>query len=220
MGLRGLKFVPGVGLIAAGAMGLFDSVTGFNADEDAGFGESLGNAGSSLLNGLTFGLLGSSPEEIRAEAEAKSTEDKDVAKTLGVTPENVKLLEKMAGIGPGMEQVAGAFERINNLDNFSANVNAIQKDLDINELSQYNRNMQEIARSLEDMNKALAEDNKGLFGGGTGTSSADVIKNMGSGMGQELANQLNTTLGTMNATLIEIRDINRGHKRLTQELVD
>lgn len=65
---RGAKFIPGVGLIAAGAMGAFDAATGFNADPNAGFLESAGNAGSSVLNGLTFGLLGSSSAEIAAEA--------------------------------------------------------------------------------------------------------------------------------------------------------
>jgi len=208
-GLRGLKFVPGVGLVAAGAMGLFDSVSGFNADPNAGFGESLGNAGSSLLNGLTFGLLGSSPAEIKAEAAANAEtlppEDKDIAKTLGVTPENMKLLERMAGIGPGMERVASAFERIDKLDRFSDNVNAIQKGLDISELSKYNNNMQEIARSLEDMNKALAEDNKGLFGGGTGTAAADLVKKMnGSGPSTELLESLNNNMTTMKQSLSDI----------------
>lgn len=179
------------------------------------------------IGGLIGGTLGYFGGSAAGRALGSADEDgspsaaqNDMAENLGLTPEAIQRLEKMSGIGAGMERVAGAFERINNLENFAANVNAIQKDLDINELSQYNRHMQEIARSLEDMNKALAEDNKGLFGGGTGTAAADVIKNMGSGMGQEVANQLNTTLGAMNNTLIQIRDVNTAHKRLTQELVD
>lgn len=207
-GLRGLKFVPGVGLVAAGAMGLFDSVQGFNADPNAGFGESTLNAGSSLLNGLTFGLLGSSPEEIAANAAAKgevpTTEDKDIAETLGITSENMRLLERMSGIGPGMERVATAFERIDKLERFSENVNAIQKGLDISELSKYNNNMQEIARSLEDMNKALAEDNKGLFGG-TGVASADLLKKMGgSGPSADILESLNSNMTLMNTKLADI----------------
>jgi hypothetical protein len=179
------------------------------------------------IGGLIGGTLGYFGGSAAGRAIGSADEDgspsasqNDMAENLGLTPEAIQRLEKMSGIGAGMERVAGAFERINNLENFAANVNAIQKDLDINELSQYNRHMQEIARSLEDMNKALAEDNKGLFGGGSGTAAADVIKNMGSGMGQEVANQLNTTLGAMNDTLIQIRDVNTAHKRLTQELVD
>jgi hypothetical protein len=211
LGMRGLKFIPGVGLIAAGAMGIFDGAQGFSADPDAGVGESLGNAGSSILNGLTFGLLGSSPDEIAANAGTKpaaTAKDKDIAETLGVTPDTVKLLERMSGIGGGMERVASAFERIDKLERFSTNVNAIQKGLDINELSKYNRNMQEIAKSLEDMNKALAEDNKGLFGG-TGVASADVVKGMGSGMSEETGNNINTALGTMIGKLEAIRKTNK-----------
>ena len=126
-----------------------------------------------------------------------SATDKDVAETLGVTPDTVKLLERMSGIGGGMERVASAFERIDKLERFSTNVNAIQKGLDINELSKYNRNMQEIAKSLEDMNKALAEDNKGLFGG-TGVASADLLKKMGgSGPSAELIQSINSNMDTM-----------------------
>jgi len=72
LALRGAKFIPGVGLIAAGAMGLYDGAKGFSADPNAGIGESLGNAGSSIINGLSFGLLGSSPEEIAANAAENS----------------------------------------------------------------------------------------------------------------------------------------------------
>ena len=138
-----------------------------------------------------------------------SATDKDVAETLGVTPDTVKLLERMSGIGGGMERVASAFERIDKLERFSTNVNAIQKGLDINELSKYNRNMQEIAKSLEDMNKALAEDNKGLFGG-TGVASADVVKGMGgSGSSAELINSINSNMSDMNIHLKAIRATNK-----------
>jgi hypothetical protein len=133
-----------------------------------------------------------------------SATDKDVAETLGVTPDTVKLLERMSGIGGGMERVASAFERIDKLERFSTNVNAIQKGLDINELSKYNRNMQEIAKSLEDMNKALAEDNKGLFGG-TGVASADLLKKMGgSGPSAELIQSINSNMSEMKRHLSDI----------------
>ncbi len=64
--------------------------------------------------------------------------------------------------------------------------------------------MQEIARSLEDMNKALAEDNKGLFGG-TGVASADLLKKMGgSGPSADILESLNSNMTTMNRKLLEI----------------
>ncbi len=47
-------------------MSAYDAFQGFQADKNAGIGTRLMNAGSSALSGLTFGLLGSSPEEIAA----------------------------------------------------------------------------------------------------------------------------------------------------------
>jgi hypothetical protein len=64
--------------------------------------------------------------------------------------------------------------------------------------------MQEIAKSLEDMNKALAEDNKGLFGG-TGVASADLLKKMGgSGPSAELIQSINSNMDTMTKHLSDI----------------
>lgn len=47
-------------------MSAYDAFQGFQADKNAGLGTRLMNAGSSAVSGLTFGLLGSSPEEIAA----------------------------------------------------------------------------------------------------------------------------------------------------------
>jgi DNA repair exonuclease SbcCD ATPase subunit len=49
-------------------MGAFDAVRGFGADKEASTGQRLRNAGSSVLSGLTFGLLGKDASEISAEA--------------------------------------------------------------------------------------------------------------------------------------------------------
>jgi hypothetical protein len=170
----------------------------------------IGTAIGGLLGG-TLGYFGGSAagraimkDDGTVSTDTPSATDKDVAETLGVTPDTVKLLERMSGIGGGMERVASAFERIDKLERFSTNVNAIQKGLDINELSKYNRNMQEIAKSLEDMNKALAEDNKGLFGG-TGVASADLLKKMGgSGPSAELIQSINSNMDTMTKHLSDI----------------
>jgi len=70
MAARGAKFIPGVGWVLAGAMGIFDGVSGYNADPNAGFLESASNAGESIINGLTFGLFGRSSDEIAADAGA------------------------------------------------------------------------------------------------------------------------------------------------------
>jgi len=84
-GLGGIKFpkgkgmLKGAGKLAKGVLGkvaaplaigmaLFDGFKGFNADKDASLGDKFKNAGSSALNGLSFGLLGSSANTISANA--------------------------------------------------------------------------------------------------------------------------------------------------------
>lgn len=62
--------------LAAG-MALYDSYQGFNADTNASFGSKLMNAGSSALSGLTFGLLGSSADEIRARSQAGANDQQE-----------------------------------------------------------------------------------------------------------------------------------------------
>ena len=60
---------------------LYDAAKGFGADSSAGFGSKLLNAGSSALSGLSFGMLGSSAEEIKKRAEAGAGKLGDVATT-------------------------------------------------------------------------------------------------------------------------------------------
>ncbi len=134
LAMRGAKFIPGVGLIAAGAMGLFDGVSGFNADKDAGLGEKLGNAGSSLLNGLSFGLLGSSPEEIAAEAAEKG--DTAASPTSGP---NMNTPGAQLALVLSKEQIA-TMERVAkiNLDNFNLSLQTLL-DIDLRKISTLQR---------------------------------------------------------------------------------
>jgi len=87
-GSQGLSKILGgagslLGKVAAPlAIGMtaYDAFKGFTADKNASFGDKMMNAGSSALNGLTFGLLGSSPEEIAAKA-TKSKEKEEVSES-------------------------------------------------------------------------------------------------------------------------------------------
>ena len=67
MGL-GKGLLRKAGPLAALAFGAYDAFQGFNADPTADFGGKLKNAGSSVLSGLTFGMLGKDPSEIATEA--------------------------------------------------------------------------------------------------------------------------------------------------------
>ncbi len=117
LALRGAKFIPGVGLVAAGAMGLFDGYQGFNADPNAGFLESAGNAGSSIINGLSFGLLGSSPEEIAANAGGSSpasTTMNTPAGTSNIDALNSLDADSVIQYTTAMERLVEVLEKVNN----------------------------------------------------------------------------------------------------------
>jgi hypothetical protein len=53
-------------------MAIYQGFQGFNADKSAATGDKILNAGSSILSGLSFGLLGKDSDTIKAEADAKN----------------------------------------------------------------------------------------------------------------------------------------------------
>lgn len=67
----GARVLGKVAAPLAVGMAAYDGYQGFNADPNASTGRKLLNAGSSALNGLTFGLLGSSADEIATEAQTR-----------------------------------------------------------------------------------------------------------------------------------------------------
>jgi len=126
--LRGLKFIPGIGLVAAGGMGLYDGVKGFNADEDASFGEKLGNAGSSVLSGLTFGMLGKSADEIAAEDELSGG---DISQALDTSSNGVnKSKRQSVGLGQVFEiNAERVFLKANSMRQLQNENEVIRRDM-------------------------------------------------------------------------------------------
>lgn len=69
--LKGAKgFLGKAALPVAGAIAAYDAYKGFQADKDAPMTQRLKNAGSSALSGVTFGLLGTSADDIAAKKAA------------------------------------------------------------------------------------------------------------------------------------------------------
>lgn len=95
-------------------------------------------------------------------------------------------------------------DNIGKIDGFKTTIAGL-KELDTSGVSKYNDSIKDLNDTFIDLNKTLSEDNKGLFGGGTGIASADVVKQGGSGLGGNNVNQLNTT---MQAVLTELIAIN------------
>lgn len=116
-GLGGIKFpkgkgmLKGAGRLAKGVLGkvaaplaigmaLFDGFKGFNADKSASLGDKFKNAGSSALNGLSFGLLGQSADTISANAAVNGSNaplPSNIASTTTAPTENevVTLLKEL-----------------------------------------------------------------------------------------------------------------------------
>ena len=99
---RAAKFIPGVGLLAAGGMAAYDAVSGYkNAGENLGIkgreattGEKFSSAAGGALSGLTFGLVAA---DSLSKAIAKATgAGPTVAKTPEATPTVAKTPESTA----------------------------------------------------------------------------------------------------------------------------
>ena len=103
--------LKGAGRLAKGVLGkvaaplaigmaLFDGFKGFNADKSASLGDKFKNAGSSALNGLSFGLLGQSADTISANAAVNGSNaplPSNIASTTTAPTENevVTLLKEL-----------------------------------------------------------------------------------------------------------------------------
>jgi hypothetical protein len=86
---RAARVAGKVAGVAAVGMAAYDAYKGFNADENASTGDKLKNAGSNVLSGLTFGLLGKSSDEIQAEAAQRAqagTSTSPVAASMAPAP--------------------------------------------------------------------------------------------------------------------------------------
>jgi|TARA_B110000908_G_scaffold171664_1_gene235227 hypothetical protein len=81
--------------------------------------------------------------------------------------------------------------------------------LDASPVRSYTEAMEDLVEVLEKVNEVLAEDNSGMFGGGTGVSAADMLGSIGtstSGTSQG-TQQLNTTMQQVLILLTEMRDL-------------
>jgi hypothetical protein len=191
---RGAKFIPGVGLVLAGAMGAYDAASGFNADPNASMGESFGNAGSSVLNGLTFGLLGRSSDEIAADAANGN------ANANGATPLS-----------------SAELATVNN-PTLQDNIDAL-KSLDVSSVRNYTEAVEGLVEALNKLNEELSQDNDTTF-----TSRADAgellsgisTSTSGTSRGTE---QLNNTMQQVLLLLREMRDLDVSVERNTRNII-
>ena len=79
---------------------------------------------------------------------------------------------------PSLTNIAEGMTAISTVSGLESNINTLNS-LDANNLNNFAQAMENLVDVLGKLNEELAEDNKGFFGGGTGTSASDVISQMG-----------------------------------------
>jgi hypothetical protein len=131
-----------------------------------------------------------------------SLKDVEIPKAL------VSRIKELSDItGGGLPTVAAGMEAIGKVQGFKTNLDALRNGFDTQSVTSYTAAMAKLVTTLDDLNKVLAKDNKGMLGGGSGVAAADVIKAGSSGKGSEEHLQkldlLNTTMVQVLATLQE-----------------
>jgi uncharacterized protein YggL (DUF469 family) len=99
-------------------------------------------------------------------------------------------------------------DNIGKIDGFKTTIASLN-ELDKGGVSKYNDAVKDLNETFKDLNKTLSEDNKGLFGGGTGVASADVLKSQA--MSGNSNNELNTTMQLLLAEMKQVNE-NTGSK--------
>ena len=82
---------------------------------------------------------------------------------------------------------------IGSMQTFNTELERMQAGLDNSAVEAYNSSMEKLVATLEQLNDVLAEDNKGMMGGGTGVSAASMLSSGqlgGGGSGSGLEDQL------------------------------
>jgi len=81
---------------------------------------------------------------------------------------------------PTLDNIAQGMTNIATVSGLDTNIDKLNS-LDADNLNNFAEAMENLVEVLGKLNDELAEDNKGLFGGGTGTSAADVVSQMQNG---------------------------------------
>ena len=108
-----------------------------------------------------------------------------------------------------------------NIEGLENNLNAIKNGLDVSKVRNYTNAMEDLVEVLGRMNEVLAEDNKGMFGTGTGVAAADALSQIGSATSgtSQGTQQLNSTMQQVLMVLSEIRDLDEDVERNTRNII-
>lgn len=206
--LKGLKFIPGVGLIVAGGMAAGEGISAaFNAEEYLGLAEDQAATGAQKLasgiggvvDSLSFGL-------IEGQNVAKGLSDMFGMGADAVEEQKSKLEKDAAKLSSGnVAQVQSMNRDLKLLSN-----------LDPGEVDSYRLSVEQLVGTLEDLNTQLAggTDKSGMFGDDTRPdfNAGDLLSQSSKSKSQD---QVNTS--ALLRVLEEIREINKRTLRAINE---
>jgi hypothetical protein len=103
---------------------------------------------------------------------------------------------------------------ISSMATFNDELERMQSGLDKSNVEAYNTSMKALVTTLEKLNKVLAEDNKGLLGGGTGVSAGSMLADgtLGGGSSTGSAEQLDRLNSLVTQLLAETKVTNTNTK--------
>jgi hypothetical protein len=168
-----------------------------------------------------FGELRIDAQRIKANAEAMAAFGNALnafkgggqgTANLSIPPDSVASLGRLATIGSngGLQQTAAGLQSIANVQNLQTTLTALN-GLDATKLSSYNTALRDLTRTLADLNKELANENRGgLFGMGDSKANAgDILKNISvnTSTGAGNTEQLNGTMTRMVELLQQMKEI-------------
>lgn len=180
---------------AAAMVAFNDALTSSStASAGSGIGNAVGAIGDAIagfFGGKTpfekvqeFGAMQLNAEGVKVNAQAMA----DFANALNAftggeageinvprsTVDSLQRLSEMGSTG-GLASFATDLNSVATVQGLATNVNLLNS-LDADGVTLYNTAMEKLVETLEDLNKVLAEDNSGTFGGGTGVSAASMME--------------------------------------------
>ena len=120
----------------------------------------------------------------------------------------VEAFEDLSKIGVGLGGTADSLGRIAGITGLQPVLDSLR--FDAAGVNQYNTAMEKLVDTLGELNEVLAEDNKGMFGGGSGVAARDAlgaVATTASSGSNEGSAQLNTLMSQVLAVLVEMKAI-------------
>ena len=120
--------------------------------------------------------------------------------------------------GEAVADAQTAIAQFASLPDLQNNLDILKQGLDVEGVRSYTLAMEQLVNVLDRLNETLAEDNQGMFGGGTGVSAADALNTISTASvgNQQGTQQLNSVMAELLAVMTEVRDFDEQIEKNTK----